>query len=125
MLIAACLGACIDPSPYIVSPLDATQMEGRFRNLSALSSVNILVFGDSGTKNQSQFETADQMAAACKIRGCDLAIGLGDNFYDYGVEDLSDEQWQESFEIPYQNVGAPIDFWMVLGNHDWAGNAQA
>ncbi len=117
--------ACINPNTYEITPLDDASIVSR--DLSTASTLRILVFGDSGTQNDNQFKTAEQMVRVCAIRGCDMAIGLGDNFYPDGVKDVADEQWQKGFEVPYAGVGGdlPIDFWMVLGNHDWAENAQA
>ncbi|MCC6555439.1 MAG: metallophosphoesterase, partial [Polyangiaceae bacterium] len=44
----------------------------------------------------------------------------GDNFYDHGVADLSDEQWVTKFEQPYDRQGLNgLPFYAVLGNHDY------
>lgn len=78
----------------------------------------ILVFGDSGTGDANQFTVAKGMQVACRRNGCDFALMLGDNFYESGVKNVDDPQFQEKFEIPYGPL--KIDFYAILGNHDYA-----
>jgi hypothetical protein len=59
------------------------------------------------------------MEAVCKERGCQFAIGAGDNIYEYGAASASDTQFVEKFEKPYAALQFP--FFMALGNHDESG----
>lgn len=79
--------------------------------------VRFIAMGDTGTGSTDQIKVGNQVAAKCKKDGCDFVQLLGDNIYDSGVSSTSDPQWQEKFEIPYAAV--ELDFFAVLGNHDY------
>lgn len=88
--------------------------------------VRILIFGDSGmgsTPGSPNYVVAGAMEKACAQKGCDFAVGLGDNFYEDGVTSKDDPQFKTKFEIPYGNLNFP--FYMVLGNHDYHLNPHA
>ena len=78
--------------------------------------VRFVALGDTGEGNADQYAVAAAMETVCAAQGCDFALLLGDNFYDVGVEDVSDSMWQSHFELPYQNLQMP--FYPTLGNHD-------
>ena len=42
------------------------------------------------------------MERECKNDGCDFIVGLGDNFYSYGVMDANDPRFQASVKIYYK-----------------------
>lgn len=81
--------------------------------------VRFVVLGDTGEGNEDQYMVADAIVAVCEQRGCDWAMLTGDNFYDSGVSGVDDPQWQEKFELPYQDFTFPV--YAVLGNHDYGG----
>ncbi|MCB9738920.1 MAG: metallophosphoesterase [Deltaproteobacteria bacterium] len=86
--------------------------------------VRFAALGDTGTASATQYKVGKVLADKCKSEGCDLVLLLGDNFYDTGVKDANDKQFEEKFEKPYADV--PATFWVVLGNHDYgAGGAGA
>ncbi len=78
--------------------------------------VRFIAVGDTGTGETGQYQVANAIEKVCASRGCDFALGLGDNIYEAGVESVEDVQWLEKFERPYQNLDFP--FYMTLGNHD-------
>lgn len=78
------------------------------------------VLGDQGEGNTEQAEVAAVMQGLCESEGCDFAVLLGDNFYDSGVDGITDSQWDSKFETPYAALSIP--FYPVLGNHDYGGN---
>ena len=71
----------------------------------------------------SQKMVAIGMKRRCATSGCDLAIMLGDNFYDSGVYSVFDDKFEDYFEEPYASLDIP--FYAALGNHDTRGNVQA
>ncbi len=81
--------------------------------------VRFVALGDAGEGNSEQYAVADAIAVVCARDGCDFALYLGDNFYDSGVEDTADPQWDEKFELPYAELDFP--FYPALGNHDYGG----
>ena len=98
----------------------------------------ILVFGDAGTGEAGQYRVGRAMYEVCRQRGCQLALMLGDNIYENGIQvtmrnsaegsyqEILD-QFDEKFEAPYQrfeNIPG-FHFWAVLGNHDYRRNTLA
>jgi hypothetical protein len=79
-----------------------------------------VAIGDAGTGDSHQMTVAAAVARTCATQGCDFAVYLGDNFYSDGVTSVDDSLWASRFEAPYGGLG--IQFWAVLGNHDYGGN---
>ena len=82
--------------------------------------VRFVALGDAGTGASAQYSVARAIATVCAQRGCDFAIYLGDNFYDTGVDEVEDWQFEDKFELPYAALDFP--FYPTLGNHDYGGN---
>ena len=55
----------------------------------------------------------------------DFIVSTGDNFYPNGVASVNDPLWQSAFENIYHGPHTFEDWYVVLGNHDYLGNAQA
>jgi len=112
-----------------VWPFDVTDLSGRERLV-------LLVFGDGGTGKAGQYRVGAAMAQVCRARACDLALMLGDNLYEDGVEvrvreDAERsyaeilEQFAVKFERPYAGLAERPGFhvWAVAGNHDYERHA--
>jgi tartrate-resistant acid phosphatase type 5 len=78
--------------------------------------VRFIAVGDTGTGEDGQYQVAKAIEGVCASRGCDFAIGLGDNIYESGVDSVDDDQFSNKFEKPYKDLDFP--FYMTLGNHD-------
>ena len=76
--------------------------------------------GDTGTGSPGQKTIADAVAAKCKKDGCDFVQLLGDNLYDSGASSVDDPIWQSTSRLPYAAID--LDFYAVLGNHDYGAN---
>jgi hypothetical protein len=82
--------------------------------------VRFVVLGDTGEGNEGQYAVAQAIVEVCAQKGCDFGMLTGDNFYDDGVDGVDDPQWQDKFELPYEDIDFPI--YAVLGNHDYGGD---
>jgi tartrate-resistant acid phosphatase type 5 len=80
--------------------------------------VTFVALGDMGEGGSEQIDVAHAMDSVCQRDGCDFVLGLGDNIYPHGVHSVHDPAFQDKFERPYARFTG-IDFWMILGNHDW------
>ncbi len=80
--------------------------------------VTFVVLGDMGDGGSAQTQVAHAMRSVCERDGCDFVLGLGDNLYPHGVHAVHDPAFQDKFEQPYALLQG-LDFWMILGNHDW------
>jgi tartrate-resistant acid phosphatase type 5 len=70
--------------------------------------------GDAGKPNLAQARVARSVRAACEGR-CDFVVLLGDNAYESGVVDASDEA---RLGCTVESYGAPVAY-LALGNHDY------
>lgn len=79
-------------------------------------SLNVLLTGDAGTGDAQQRAVAQAARAVGEREGLSLAIGLGDNIYEFGADGTCDEDFHTKFEQP--NEGIDVPWLMVQGNHD-------
>lgn len=91
------------PAPFTVLPTDRA--------------IRVLAFGDFGNGSREQKNVAQTIASYHRDRPFNLAITLGDNFYNRGMESPADPRWQTWWEELYGPLG--ITFYAALGNHDW------
>jgi hypothetical protein len=76
------------------------------------------VIGDSGSGNKTQYQTADQLAAAHGAFPFNFVIMMGDNLY--GGDNPRDFEWK--FRQPYKALlDRGVEFYAALGNHDDPG----
>lgn len=85
--------------------------------------VRFVAFGDWGAEPEAIEVLAAGMWSYCQSLGCDLALGLGDNFYEAGVTGTDDPQWVSKWARPFADWDIPL--FMTLGNHDYFGDVQA
>lgn len=84
------------------------------------------VIGDWGRNgDEHQTEVAEAMKKCAELVEPKFIISTGDNFYHTGVASVEDPQWMNSFENVYKSNALQIDWYPVLGNHDYYGNTQA
>lgn len=81
--------------------------------------IRFVALGDTGTGDPPQYAVAKAMLEVCQQRGCQFAVAVGDNIYEWGAKTPTDPQFQTKFEKPYAALRMP--FLMTLGNHDQSG----
>lgn len=90
------------------------------------SEVTLLFVGDQGSGNSNQHKVAALMESLCERRNVDAIFLLGDNFFDRGVQSVTDSLWQKRFESVYSTPCLKkLKFFAVLGNHDYEGKPKA
>jgi len=84
------------------------------------SELRVLVMGDQGKGGVVQATVARAMLAICAKEGCDLGLGMGDNFYPQAPQSADSPLFKERFSALYGDLHIP--FLMAAGNHDesWA-----
>ncbi|KAG0470522.1 hypothetical protein HPP92_017222 [Vanilla planifolia] len=90
------------------------------------ASLTLLAIGDwgrNGTFNQSQ--VAHQMGKIGEELNIDFVVSVGDNFYESGLTDVEDKSFEDSFTKIYTARSLQTQWYSVLGNHDYRGNAMA
>ncbi|EES09904.1 purple acid phosphatase 4 [Sorghum bicolor] len=89
-------------------------------------SLAILAVGDWGRKGQfNQTLVAQQMGVVGEKLDIDFVISTGDNIYDDGIANTSDPLFKECFTNIYTAQSLQTPWYIVLGNHDYTGNALA
>lgn len=82
-----------------------------------LGSVRFAVIGDMGRGDQTQIDTANQMARWHGLFDYDFVLMLGDNLYSNGSG--APEEYYNRFEKPYKTLlDAGVKFYAAVGNHD-------
>lgn len=93
---------------------------------AASESLTFLLVGDWGRHGRHhQGFVAAQMGRTAEAVNSRFVVSVGDNFYENGVESVTDPQWQSSFEQVYTAPSLQTPWNVVLGNHDYRGNVQA
>lgn len=57
--------------------------------------------------------------------GPEFIVSCGDNFQVNGIASTSDPLWQSNFETVYNHPALLVDWYPVLGNHDYKGSVEA
>ena len=77
----------------------------------------------SGEKDQQA--VADGMAKQAEQINPQFIVSCGDNFQIAGVTSTTDPLWKTNFENVYTQKSLQVDWFPVLGNHDYKGSTQA
>ncbi|MED6191809.1 Purple acid phosphatase 17 [Stylosanthes scabra] len=89
-------------------------------------SLDFLVLGDWGRKGEfNQSQVAYQMGKLGEKLDIDFVVSTGDNFYDNGLTSDHDPFFEESFTKIYTAKSLQKQWYTVLGNHDYRGDAEA
>jgi tartrate-resistant acid phosphatase type 5 len=89
-------------------------------------SKNFYVISDWGWNGfYHQQEVANAMTAETDSIEPNFIVSCGDNFQISGVASVQDPLWLSSFENIYRHPRLMVDWYPVLGNHDYKGSTQA
>ena len=95
------------------------------------ASVKFITLGDWGGKALGGYHATDVDAVASAMGTCatsnpiDFLINTGDNFYYCGIQNTSDFQIATDFTGPYSASVLNVNWYGVLGNHEYGYNVQA
>jgi tartrate-resistant acid phosphatase type 5 len=88
--------------------------------------LNFMAIGDWGRNGEyNQVEVAKQMGDWGKANPNNFIISVGDNIYPRGVISENDPSWHYSFENVYTAHSLQVDWFAILGNHDYASDPDA
>ena len=111
------------------TPVKETVQENKGSNVPVKKYENALNFfvisdwGWSGEKDQQV--VANEMAAQADDINPQFIVSCGDNFQIAGVTSTTDPLWKSNFENVYTQKSLQVDWFPVLGNHDYKGSTQA
>ncbi|MDV6374317.1 metallophosphoesterase [Deinococcus arenicola] len=112
LLLCAC-------TPILSGPVSALPDVTATLTIPDPEHLRVVVMGDQGTGTEVQKRVAAAMETVCAAQGCDLGVGLGDNFYPAGPKQATSPLFKTRFADVYSPLKIP--FLMVAGNHDQSG----
>ena len=113
VLLVPLLAAC---APATSTTLTFPDTQASLKAPAEPTELRVLVMGDQGKGGAVQAAVAKAIAAVCAVQGCDLGLGMGDNFYPQAPASADSPVFKERFADPYGGLNVP--FLMAAGNHD-------
>lgn len=87
---------------------------------------NFYVANDLGRNGYyDQKPIAELMGTMAEEIGPEFVLATGDIHHFEGVRSVSDPLWMTNYELIYSHPELMIDWFPVLGNHEYRGNTQA
>ena len=103
------------------------QSEGSEKEWKSLKgTVNLFIANDLGRNGYyDQKPIASLMGEMAEEVGPEAILALGDVHHFNGVASVNDPLWRTNYEDIYSHPELMIDWFPVLGNHEYRGNTQA
>lgn len=87
---------------------------------------NVLIATDLGRNGYyDQKPIAAQMGALAEEVDIEFVVASGDTHHYEGVASVDDPLWMSNYELIYQHPELLIEWYPILGNHEYRGNTQA
>ncbi|MDU1892544.1 MAG: metallophosphoesterase [Dysgonomonas sp.] len=97
--------------------IDQKELEDRF---------NFIIATDLGRNGHyDQKPIAEKMGEVAENIGIEFVITSGDTHHYEGIQSISDPLWMTNFELVYSHPELLVEWYPVLGNHEYRGNTQA
>ena len=88
--------------------------------------INLVVVNDLGRNGYyDQKPIAGLMGAVAEQTGPEAVIALGDTHHYQGIQSVDDPLWMTNYELIYSHPELQVEWYPVLGNHEYRGNSQA
>ena len=97
---------------------DRSMFKGKF---------NFYVVNDMGRNGYYDQKPIAELMGNMAEQGADpeFVVALGDVHHFTGVESTSDPLWMTNYELIYSHPELMLDWFPILGNHEYRGNTQA
>lgn len=98
--------------------IDYSVFDGKF---------NFIVCNDLGRNGYYDQKPFAELMGEMSDKGVDpeFVAALGDIHHFGGVQSTSDPLWMTNFELIYSHPELMLDWYPILGNHEYRGNTQA
>lgn len=119
MLFTLLVGLCV------LHPLLAQQ---NIRDLKPFvdEKFNFIIATDLGRNGHyEQKPIADLMGRTAEEIDIEFVISSGDTHHYEGVQSVQDPLWMTNYELIYSHPELLVDWYPILGNHEYRGNTQA
>lgn len=92
----------------------------------AFEGYNFIVANDLGRNGYYDQKTiAENMGALAENTDIEFIAAAGDIHHFNGVASVNDPLWMTNFELIYSHPELMLDWYAILGNHEYRGNTQA
>jgi tartrate-resistant acid phosphatase type 5 len=124
IILSSCTGQEKPNTP--VTPVTKNESVSVVTSNTFKKAFNFMIVSDWGWNGlKHQQEVADQMAKTADSIGAKFIASCGDNFQVNGIASTQDPLWMISYENVYKGLSLQVDWYPVLGNHDYRGSPQA
>eukprot|EP01080_Neovahlkampfia_damariscottae_P002898 gene2898-4741_t len=91
-----------------------------FFTIPKKSTYNMIYVGDWGLDSPQQKNVAKMMSLEARKTNIDYILSMGDNFYWYGVDNVTDPLFKTTYENVYNIYDSlkNLHWYCILGNHD-------
>ena len=111
-LLSGALGVTAQPRE-----LTEEEMDDRF---------NFYIANDLGRNGYyDQKPIAERMGEMEEVTGFEFIAALGDVHHFEGVASVNDPLWMTNYELVYSHPELMVEWFPILGNHEYRGNSQA
>ena len=111
-LLSGALGVVAQPRE-----LTEEEMDDRF---------NFYIANDLGRNGYyDQKPIAERMGEMEEVTGFEFIAALGDVHHFEGVASVNDPLWMTNYELVYSHPELMVEWFPILGNHEYRGNSQA
>ena len=88
---------------------------------------NVFIVNDMGRNGYSDRKPIAELMGTMAEQGADpeCILALGDVHHFNGVQSVQDPLWLTNFELIYSHPELMLDWFPILGNHEYRGNTQA
>jgi hypothetical protein len=121
IIFSSCSIKPVNNEKSIIVSVDTTLVN--FISANGLRFYIVSDWGFNGFYNQT--EVAELMDRTAEFASPKFIVSCGDNFQTNGVRSVHDPLWTVNFEEVYKHPVFNVDWFPVLGNHDYKGSTQA
>lgn len=90
------------------------------------NSFNFIIATDLGRNGRyDQKPIAELMGETAKAIDAEFIVASGDTHHYIGVGSVTDPLWMTNFELIYSHPELQLEWYPLLGNHEYRGNTQA
>lgn len=88
--------------------------------------INFMIVSDLGRNGYyDQKPVAEMLGEFADQTGPEAILNLGDTHHYQGIQSVDDPLWMTNFELIYSHPELQVEWYPLLGNHEYRGNTQA
>ena len=116
--------------PFLFTAMAITSLEScrekEKEQKGVFAEYNFIVANDLGRNGYyDQVPIAQQMGLYTEALDIEFVAAVGDVHHFGGVASVTDPLWQTNYEWIYSHPGLMVDWFAVLGNHEYKGSTDA